>query len=950
MIERFHSLEDRGLPLRRFTDRAIWVVVLGFVLLGLVYSVVTPLFEASDELWHYPFVAHLASGGGLPVQDPAHPGLWRQEGSQPPLYYALAALLTRWGPASDLPQILVPNPHAQIGVPRPDGNANMVVHTPREDWPYRGATLAAHLARAFSVLLGAVTVLFTYGIGLEVLPHRPGLALAAAVVVACTPMFLFISGSVNNDNLVTALSTVGIWLLLRLLRGRPAPVAWAFLGVVIGLAALSKVSALGLLPIAAVGLAWLAWRRRDWRLFLWGGACVVGVAGIIAGWWYWRNWRLYHDPFGWNVFLAIVGRRYPRPTVLQVLGEWKGFIMAYWGFFGGVNVAPPEWFYSVFNAEALLGLVGLASGAILRLVAWVRIRRRGGLRQAPVDVDTAFRLFLMVFWPLLVFAGLIRWTMLTIASQGRLIFPAIACLSYLLVLGWSELWSALGGGCRVFSNVVRGAGRGAKEGQTFRVPHHLPRSGQYAVFLGPFVALAVWVPFGVIAPAYARPPLLTAEQIAAIPHRLDLALGDKVDLLGYRLDCSEVRPGEDLALTLYWRARAPMDKDYSTFVHLLDQNEMKISQRDSYPGRGSFPTTLWRPGDAIADTYVITVPSNTFRPNRLQLEVGLYLLDSGERLPVRDAQGRELGSSIRLGDVAIPSDHKDGIANPVEFNFDNRIALVGYDLDRTALRPGETLRLSLFWKALAPLDQEYTAFAHILASDGALWAGKVGSPAASLPANSAWRKGQVLQSTWELALPPDTPPGDYYVDTGLYPAGTGQNLSVLDRWGHALDQRAILTRIRVLAAAPEAAEPQFEFPSIQHPLDVTFGNVARLRGFSLDRDTVNPHEPLRVTLYWEAIGDAPAPVSYKVFVHLLDAENKVVAQHDGPPAYGRWPTTTWTRGQAVVDEHSVSLGDRGYAGRVLVEVGLYDAQTLGRVTTSAGDDRVILPVELQVAP
>ena len=67
-----------------------------FVALGVIYSVVTPIFEASDELWHYPFVKHLADGNGLPVQDANADQPWRQEGSQPPLYYALSALATFW--------------------------------------------------------------------------------------------------------------------------------------------------------------------------------------------------------------------------------------------------------------------------------------------------------------------------------------------------------------------------------------------------------------------------------------------------------------------------------------------------------------------------------------------------------------------------------------------------------------------------------------------------------------------------------------------------------------------------------------------------------------------------------------------------------------------------------------------------------------------------------------
>ena len=63
-------------------ERAVLAFILGaFVLLGFTYALVTPAFEASDELWHYPMIEHLADGNPLPVQvfDPAQAGPWKQE-------------------------------------------------------------------------------------------------------------------------------------------------------------------------------------------------------------------------------------------------------------------------------------------------------------------------------------------------------------------------------------------------------------------------------------------------------------------------------------------------------------------------------------------------------------------------------------------------------------------------------------------------------------------------------------------------------------------------------------------------------------------------------------------------------------------------------------------------------------------------------------------------------
>src|SRR5512136_2973837 len=234
--------------------RAVTVLLIVFVMLSVTYSVVTPIFEASDELWHYPVVQYIATGHGLPVQTPPdRPGLWKHQASQPPLYYALAALLTSWVDTSDLTATLRPNPHGAIGVVTSDGNINMVAHDPaRESWPWRGPALAVHIARLLSVALSTITVYLTYRLGREAFPDRHDIALAAAAFTAFTPMFIFIGGSVNNDNLVIPLCALALLVMIRQSREaqgdeRHLMLGWLALGVVIGLAALTKLSGMGLL-------------------------------------------------------------------------------------------------------------------------------------------------------------------------------------------------------------------------------------------------------------------------------------------------------------------------------------------------------------------------------------------------------------------------------------------------------------------------------------------------------------------------------------------------------------------------------------------------------------------------------------------------------------------------------------------------------------------------------
>ncbi len=267
--------------------RALAIVLILFAILGTLYSVVTPIFEASDELWHYPMVEVIARTGQLPVQ-PTEPGTssgpWRQEGSQPPLYYALGAALTFWIDTSDLDVVRQPNPHARAGEITPErDNVNLVIHNPAaERFPWSGTVLAVHIVRLLSVALGAWAVYLTWALVRELFPAQPWLALTAAAVHGFTPMYLFISSSVNNDNLIVPLSTLALLLMVRRVkqagqmpRASASAYAYTGLGIVIGLGLLTKASGIALVAMALAALAWETWRLPD--------RCRLGETGRFSG-------------------------------------------------------------------------------------------------------------------------------------------------------------------------------------------------------------------------------------------------------------------------------------------------------------------------------------------------------------------------------------------------------------------------------------------------------------------------------------------------------------------------------------------------------------------------------------------------------------------------------------------------------------------------------------------
>jgi 4-amino-4-deoxy-L-arabinose transferase-like glycosyltransferase len=111
-------------------------------------------------------------------------------------------------------------------------------------------------------------------------------------------------------------------------------------------------------------------------------------------------------------------------------------------------------------------------------------------------------------------------------------------------------------------------------------------------------------------------------------------LGNRVELLGYDLSTDTVAPGETFVLTLYWRALVEMRTDYTVFTHLLAPDGSMTGQRDNPPVDGTYPTSLWVPGEVVRDVYEIPVHVEASAGGEHQLEVGMYVPATGMRLSV----------------------------------------------------------------------------------------------------------------------------------------------------------------------------------------------------------------------------------------------------------------------------------------------------------------------------
>jgi hypothetical protein len=94
----------------------------------------------------------------------------------------------------------------------------------------------------------------------------------------------------------------------------------------------------------------------------------------------------------------------------------------------------------------------------------------------------------------------------------------------------------------------------------------------------------------------------------------------------------QVQPGGTLEVTIYWRAVQRPDAVWHSFLHLYDAAGEKAAQADDHrPGGEYLPSTLWRPGDVIADSFQITLPAD-LPPGEYTLMVGFYEADTGQRI------------------------------------------------------------------------------------------------------------------------------------------------------------------------------------------------------------------------------------------------------------------------------------------------------------------------------
>jgi hypothetical protein len=407
----------------------------------------------------------------------------------------------------------------------------------------------------------------------------------------------------SNDNAATAMSALVLWQIVALLRHN-ALRFWrlTLLGLLLGLGLLSKSNLIALVPIVALAILIVWWKhpsRGIGRLFS-AWLLTFGLAGVLSGWYYVRNLVVFGDPLGFSFVLATNPLREGPLTSDVLIWLFRGLSRSLW--LGWIGIELDEWLYLIIHALFLAGLLGF--------IAWLALRWR------QVAAYVRWAIVLLGLYVGITLASLIRWTAIVGGTdQGRLIYPLLPAVMLILVAGLL-VWTPRG---------VRPWGASS--------------------LAAAWLMLALVTPGHYLAPVYGPPATAALLPREATP--LDARFGESIRLLGYRLESSQVRPGEKLTLDLYWQSDVSLEADIWALVKLVDADGTFLMYKDGSPSAGRDTTDRWTPGTIVASQHRLAIPDYS-QPGVYWITLSMH--PSGEQvwLPLSDSSGVPKGETLTL--------------------------------------------------------------------------------------------------------------------------------------------------------------------------------------------------------------------------------------------------------------------------------------------------------------
>lgn len=425
---------------------------------------------------------------------------------------------------------------------------------------------------------------------------------------------------------------------------------------------------------------------------------------------------------------------------------------------------------------------------------------------------------------------------------------------------------------------------------------------------------ALWL--GVKLEAFVPQPAVTGPLPETAVAR-SATFGDELTLLGYESP-AVVQAGTIWQPTLYWSAADTADA-YTLSLRLKDAGGNIWAQTDRELWR-RYPPDDWPAATPIRQMEPIALPAGV-PPGSYSVWLRVLREPSGEELPTADGQlDLLLMPELHVTPATVP----EGLAflpemRPLNVGFGSDIRLLGVTLEDVAYKPGHVAFIDLYWLAEETPPLDYALRLQMLAGDGTVLNEMTTTPTRGDYQTSRWQSNELLRGQVWFPIPATAEAGQLTIRAALIDPETGAPLPT-----------GFLTLGSHVDLGQVTVEPwplETTFPPIAVPFTAEFGDPAiiQLAGYELAPETAVAGETLLLTLYWRALQTTPQ--NYDVFVHLVDAQDQIVAQGDGPPLNGFRTTASWRPNEAFVDEHRILVPPEVAPGTYRLWVGFYNRDT-----------------------
>ena len=273
--------------------------------------------------------------------------------------------------------------------------------------------------------------------------------------------------------------------------------------------------------------------------------------------------------------------------------------------------------------------------------------------------------------------------------------------------------------------------------------------------------------------------------------------------------------------------------------------------------------------------------------------------------------------NVRLVVYAVPAEPAGkGIEHPLNVNWGNKVRLLGYNLPTTEVMPGDILQLTLFWQAIAPMNERYKVFTHVVDAHGHLVGQRDAEPGGGAKITPTWKEGEQVVDNYGLPILPATPPGDYMIEIGLYGLSDGIRLPVMEGGG-AVGDHILLQSVRIL---PAVAPPPLSVLGMKKQLNAKFEDVTLLGydlaklGYEHQPDApIHPGDILHLTLFWLANRQPREDIA--LVLQLRDEKRTAWLERQSQPTEGQYPALRWNAGEIIRDQHNLPLPTNLPVGR-----------------------------------